>query len=164
MHAFRARLLREHRDLMSLTHPGIDTKPPIATKEETESQDRETLSSTPEIMKYIFYISFQNHDVYENEVYQLSIEVTDEYPFGPPIVKFVNNIPVHPHIYLNGHICLNILGDDWTPACTLESCVLSIQSMLMNNTISERPPDDDLYTKRAPVNPLRTKFAYHEDV
>lgn len=25
------------------------------------------------------------------------------------------NIPVHPHVYSNGHICLSILSDDWTP-------------------------------------------------
>ncbi|CAM4746171.1 unnamed protein product [Rotaria magnacalcarata] len=55
--------------------------------------------------------------LYDGEQYQLLFKFSDQYPFDSPQVTFIgSNIPLHPHIYSNGHICLSILTDDWSPA------------------------------------------------
>jgi len=40
------------------------------------------------------------------------------------------NIPVNPHVFSNGHICISILSDEWSPALSVRSVCLSIISML----------------------------------
>lgn len=55
---------------------------------------------------------------------------------GTPVNKAIilDGIPVHPHVYGNGHICLSLLGDGWSPVNTLSSIAISLQSMLAGNT------------------------------
>lgn len=45
-----------------------------------------------------------------------------------------DHIPTNPHVYTNGHICLSILTDDWSPALTVETVCLSVISMLSSCT------------------------------
>jgi ubiquitin-conjugating enzyme E2 W len=70
------------------------------------------------------------NSLYRGETFTLQVRFTKEYPFDSPEVLFVGESPVHEHIYSNGHICLNILGSDWSPALTVNTVVLSIISML----------------------------------
>ena len=69
--------------------------------------------------------------LYAGEHFTLRFKFGPKYPFDSPEVTFVGeHIPVHPHIYSNGHICLSILTDDWSPALSVQSVCLSIISML----------------------------------
>jgi len=102
--------------------------------------------------------------IYAGEKFTLRIRFTDDYPMDSPEVTFLTtHCPVHEHVYSNGHICLNILGDDWSPAQTVMSVCKSIRSMLGSATEKKRPPDNARYTKGKPSNPKQTNFVYHDD-
>ncbi len=66
---------------------------------------------------------------FENGVFNLKIQFPGNYPFSPPDVKF--STPVyHPNINKSGNICLDILKDQWSPALSISTVLLSICSLL----------------------------------
>ncbi|KAF1798976.1 ubiquitin-conjugating enzyme/RWD-like protein [Mucor lusitanicus] len=99
--------------------------------------------------------------IYEGEEFKLEFRFTPQYPLEAPDVVFVRPfVPVHPHIYSNGHICLNILYKDWSPVQTVAHVCLSIISMISSCTKKELPPDNDLYIKSASASPKKTAWAF----
>jgi ubiquitin-conjugating enzyme (huntingtin interacting protein 2) len=62
---------------------------------------------------------------------------TAAYPFEPPKMQFTTKV-WHPNVSSqNGAICLDILKDQWSPALTLKTALLSLQALL-----SMPAPDD----------------------
>ncbi|XP_033737305.1 probable ubiquitin-conjugating enzyme E2 W-A [Argopecten irradians] len=102
--------------------------------------------------------------IYEGEKFQLMFKFGARYPFESPQVMFIGeHIPVHPHVYSNGHICLSILTDDWSPALSVQSVCLSVVSMLSSCKEKKRPPDNAFYVKTCSKNPKKTRWWYHDD-
>lgn len=86
----------------------------------------------------------------------------------PPEVTFVQlpdrPIPIHPHVYSNGIICLDLLGQQgWSPVQNVESVCMSLQSMLTGNTKNERPPGNDEFVKSNRLRPRDIDFYYHDN-
>jgi ubiquitin-conjugating enzyme E2 D len=75
---------------------------------------------------------------YENGIFYLSLDFGENYPFSPPVCKFLTYI-YHPNIDKYGNICLDILKQNWTPAISVSKLLISICSLL-----DDPNPDDPL--------------------
>ncbi|KAK8781791.1 ubiquitin-conjugating enzyme E2 Z-like [Amblyomma americanum] len=78
---------------------------------------------------------------FEGGFFRLYIAFPTDYPMSPPTVTFLTTdagrVSFNPHIYATGHICLNILGTNgqsWSPAQSLSSVLISVLSLLNENT------------------------------
>ncbi|OIR57567.1 MAG: ubiquitin conjugating enzyme E2 [Amphiamblys sp. WSBS2006] len=67
--------------------------------------------------------------VWEGGVYRLELVFTAEYPMVPPECYFSPPL-FHPNVYIDGLVCLSILGKDWKASLTLKQILLGIQKLL----------------------------------
>ncbi|CAB3993210.1 Hypothetical predicted protein [Paramuricea clavata] len=152
MAANETRTRRLHRELQQLKTnalPGINVNEDI---------------STSSLETWVINVDGASGTLYEEEQFQLQFKFPAKYPFDSPQVMFVgSNIPIHPHIYSNGHICLSILTDDWSPALSVQSVCLSVVSMLSSCKEKKLPPDNEFYVKTCSKNPKKTRWWYHDD-
>ncbi|ORX67113.1 ubiquitin-conjugating enzyme [Linderina pennispora] len=69
---------------------------------------------------------------YENGLFELYIDIPEQYPIHPPTLTFVTPV-CHPNVHFeSGEICLDILKTQWSPAWTLKSTCLAIHVLLAN--------------------------------
>ncbi|KAK8788226.1 hypothetical protein V5799_021998 [Amblyomma americanum] len=88
---------------------------------------------------------------YEGGFFHFLLKCPPDYPMSPPRVRLMTTdggqVTFNPHLYSNGKVCLSILGTfegpSWSPAQSIGSVLISIQSIM-----SENPFEDDL----APVS------------
>ena len=92
-----------------------------------------------------------NDTPYEKGYYLFRLTFPADYPFNPPKVTYCtqgNNIRFNPNLYTNGKVCVSILntwdGPGWTCACSLNSILLSLQSLLNDNPIQNEPGWDSI--------------------
>ncbi|KAL5518520.1 hypothetical protein ACEPAH_202 [Sanghuangporus vaninii] len=102
--------------------------------------------------------------LYKGETFMLKFRFDAQYPISSPSVTFVADDkyqpPLHTHVYSNGHICANILGDGWSPVLSVSAVCISLQSMLASSRKKERPEGNDRYVQYAPDDPKKSRFVY----
>ncbi|KAF8822751.1 ubiquitin-conjugating enzyme subfamily protein [Cardiosporidium cionae] len=114
---------------------------------------------------WLVEIDGAKNTLYENETFQINFAFNCRYPFDAPEVIFTRIPPIHPHVYSNGHICLSILYDEWTPVLGVAAVCLSLISMLSSCNKKEKPIDDTVYCHRidSAHSPKSTNWFFHDD-
>lgn len=81
------------------------------------------------LMKWQAVIEGPSDSPYAGAWFSLTLEFTSDYPHKPPTVKFDHDL-YHPNIYPTRGICLDILGDKWSPIYQISTVLVSIRSLL----------------------------------
>ncbi|XP_061192388.1 ubiquitin-conjugating enzyme E2 Z-like [Saccostrea echinata] len=84
---------------------------------------------------------------YEGGFFYFIIRCPPDYPIRPPRVKLMttgdNQVRFNPNLYKNGKVCLSILGTwsgpAWSPAQSLSSVLISIQSLMNEKPYHNEP-------------------------
>ncbi|GAB7363845.1 hypothetical protein MBLNU230_g4410t1 [Neophaeotheca triangularis] len=134
-----------------------------------------TLVTAPNLRSWDLDIQVLDNPLYDpDEKFRLRFLFSHSYPIEAPEVVFVplpadedlpegRKVPMHPHIYSNGIICLDLLdAQGWSPVQNVESICISIQSMLASNTKAERPPGDAEFVRSNRQRPRDINFLYHD--
>jgi len=125
------------------------------------------------------YIEFDENDIttanvmvvgpkdslYEGGYLFFTVKFPSNYPFSPPHVKYHSNsnVRIHPNIYVNGKVCLSILGTwsgpSWTTIMDISSVLISIQSLLDMNPLDHEP---GFANKKSNVHELYSQCVLYE--
>ncbi|UJR13435.1 hypothetical protein I4U23_000449 [Adineta vaga] len=84
---------------------------------------------------------------YEGGFFYFIIRCPPDYPIRPPRCRLMttgnSTVRFNPNLYRNGKVCLSILGTwsgpAWTPAQSLSSLLISIQSLMSENPYHNEP-------------------------
>ena len=98
------------------------------------------------ILKGYALIIGQKHTPYGYGYYFFEFNFPDNYPFSPPVVRYLTNdgtMRFNPNLYTNGKVCLSILntwsGESWTSCQTISSVLLTLSIVLCENPLLNEP-------------------------
>ncbi|CAF3327927.1 unnamed protein product [Rotaria socialis] len=99
------------------------------TAKENSEQINKLEPKGNEILQLEAKIVGPNNSPYADHIFTLDINLPTDFPFKPPKVKFVTPV-YHPAIKDDGSICLDVLGEKWTPNLSIVTILLQIIELL----------------------------------
>lgn len=82
--------------------------------------------------------------------FKFKFDVGEEYPIEPPQVRCLTTPIYHPNIDTAGHVCLNLLREDWMPVNTIENIVYGLITLFENPNYNDPLPSNDLSNNMQP--------------
>ena len=67
---------------------------------------------------------------YKGGKFTFDVKVAKTYPHDAPKV-LCETLCYHPNIDMEGHVCLNILREDWKPVLTIQSVIMGLQFLML---------------------------------
>ena len=99
---------------------------------------------------------------YEYVPLEFKFSIPNDYPFSPPKVFYRTNdgrTRFHPNFYVDGKVCLSILGTfsgpKWASSMNISTILLSIYSLMTNNPLTHEP----CYENTKLLNPKNLQYA-----
>ncbi|CAB3229310.1 unnamed protein product [Arctia plantaginis] len=103
---------------------------------------------------------------YENGSFKLTVTIPEKYPFEPPLVKFITPV-YHPNIDKGGRICMDMLKMPpkgcWLPTITLETLLVSLQTLLANPNPDDPLMMDIAYENKYNIDQFRENARKHTE-
>lgn len=100
---------------------------------EKENPDYFVVFNDDDLLKFDAYVVGPEDSLYRHKLVKLHFEIPREYPMKPPTVKFVQHTGerIHPNLYVDGKVCLSILGT-WQGEPWAYSMTVSQLTRLLN--------------------------------
>jgi len=109
-----------------------------------------------DLMNFKIHIEPQN-GIYHQGKFTFDVKVPKTYPHDAPKVLCETTV-YHPNIDMEGHVCLNILREDWKPVLNMQSVVFGLQYIMLE------PNADDPLNKEAANELLADKGRFTQTV
>lgn len=68
--------------------------------------------------------------IYRGGRFVFDVKVPKTYPHDAPKVLCETTV-FHPNLDMEGHVCLNILREDWKPVLTIQSVLMGLQFLML---------------------------------